>query len=292
MMKNRALSAIGAVVGFALGAFALSFIVAPLPLVAQSGQIGSGQLWGNPTTGQNIPRATTISSLADISFGSTPGSVPIRGTTQWGLWIGSSGGIPYFSATNTLSSSLTLTLNSLMIGGGAGVAPTALASSGNNHLLLHGSALAPSFGPLNFSQDSLSGTLTTGLIDIATTSQWFNNTPNKVLTTDQIWSSGTLTTLTHGASVAPDFGLGINFLWTLTSTPTTLANPTNAKVGQSGIIYLVNSLTSATISLGTSWKTAGGAGITPSLTNGSVDLLSYACRTPTFCAITKGADFR
>lgn len=292
MMKKIA-SILSAAFGVALGACLLTFITAPIQSDAQTGQLRSGEIWGNPTTGANLARPTTLSSMADLMFGATPGTVLIRGTTQWSFWLGNSGAIPYFNTDRTLTSSALLPQNSVMVGGGVAGSPTTVITNGNIGLLLHGNALgAPGWGPLNFTNDTLTGLLTPGNIDIATTSQWFNNTANKVLATNQIWSAGTLTTLTHGTNVAVDMSLGVNFVWTLTSTPTTLLSPSNIKVGQTGIIWLVNSVTGGTITLGSTWKTQSGAGITPSLTNGYVDILSYACRTVTFCAIAKSADFR
>ena len=83
------------------------------------------------------------SSAADgvttISFGSTgltpstatSGAVTVAGTLAvgsggTGLTSGTSGGVPYFSATNTLASSGALAANALVIGGGAGAAPSTI----------------------------------------------------------------------------------------------------------------------------------------------------------------------
>ena len=51
----------------------------------------------------------------------TPVSVPNGGT---GLTAGTSGGIPAYTGTGTIASSALLAANALMIGGGAGVAPS------------------------------------------------------------------------------------------------------------------------------------------------------------------------
>lgn len=51
------------------------------------------------------------------------GTLPV-GNGGTGITSGTSGGILYFSATNTLTSSGALTANALMIGGGGGVAPS------------------------------------------------------------------------------------------------------------------------------------------------------------------------
>lgn len=72
---------------------------------------------------------------------------------------GTSGGIPYFSASNALSSSAALTANRLLLGGGAGAAPTILGSLGTTTTLLHGNAAgAPTFGAVILTTD-VTGTL-------------------------------------------------------------------------------------------------------------------------------------
>lgn len=72
---------------------------------------------------------------------------------------GTSGGIPYFNSSTTMASSAVLGANSLLLGGGAGSAPTSLGSSGTTTTLLHGNAAGvPSFGAVNLVTD-VSGNL-------------------------------------------------------------------------------------------------------------------------------------
>lgn len=71
---------------------------------------------GNTTT--SIGNLTLTN--ATISSVSTAVTVAQGGT---GLTSGTSGGVPYFSATTTMASSAALAANALMIGGGAGAAP-------------------------------------------------------------------------------------------------------------------------------------------------------------------------
>ena len=59
----------------------------------------------------------------DISTADITGTLPVaNGGT--GITSGTSGGVPYFSASNTIASSAALAANALVIGGGAGVAPS------------------------------------------------------------------------------------------------------------------------------------------------------------------------
>lgn len=53
---------------------------------------------------------------------------------------GTSGGIPFFSSTSQLATSALLTASQLMIGGGAGVAPSVLAAGTNGYLLQMGAS--------------------------------------------------------------------------------------------------------------------------------------------------------
>ena len=76
-------------------------------------------------------------------------------------------------------------------------------------------------------------------------------------------------------SVTLDFDTYQNFVLTATGN-VTLANPSTESVGQSGIIVFIQDGTgSRTLSLGTDYETAGGAGLTISTGANSVDLIPY-----------------
>ena len=86
---------------------------------------------------------TTLAKLADVATGNALISGGVTTAPSWGkigltthvdgtlalgngglgITSGTSGGIPYFSATSTIASSALLAASALMIGGGAGVAP-------------------------------------------------------------------------------------------------------------------------------------------------------------------------
>ena len=70
-------------------------------------------------TGTNNNPAWAQINLAD----GVTGTLPV-GNGGTGITSGTSGGIPYFSATTTIASSALLTANALMVGGGAGAAPS------------------------------------------------------------------------------------------------------------------------------------------------------------------------
>ena len=93
---------------------------------------------------------------------------------------------------------------------------------------------------------------------------------------------GTITTLTDGATVTPDFAASNNYVLTLGGNRT-IANPTNLTAGQSGSIFLVQDGTgSRTAAWGSYWDFAGGTA--PTLTagaGGAVDRIDYIVRSTT-----------
>ena len=87
---------------------------------------------------------------------------------------------------------------------------------------------------------------------------------------------GTPVALTSsGASIAVDLSLANNYYHALTES-TTLAAPSNAVAGQSGIIILNQHASSPkTLAYNAFWKFAGGTAPTLTATNSAVDALSY-----------------
>ena len=87
--------------------------------------------------------------------------------------------------------------------------------------------------------------------------------------------ANTDTDTSNTGSVTLDFGANQNFVLTLTGN-TTLANPSTEQVGQSGFIVCIQDGTgSRTLSLGTDYETAGGAGITLTSTASATDIIPY-----------------
>ena len=83
------------------------------------------------------------------------------------------------------------------------------------------------------------------------------------------------TDTTNTGSVTLDFAANQNFVLTLTGN-VTLANPTTETVGQSGFIVFIQDATGGrTVSLGTDYETAGGAGITLSSAASATDIVPY-----------------
>ena len=83
------------------------------------------------------------------------------------------------------------------------------------------------------------------------------------------------TDTSNTGSVTLDFSTNQNFVLTLTGN-VTLANPTTETVGQSGFItFIQDSTGSRTVSLGTDYETAGGAGLTLTSTASATDIVPY-----------------
>ena len=99
----------------------------------------------------------------------------------------------------------------------------------------------------------------------------------------------TITTLTPGATVTPDFSASNNYSLTLGQN-TTIANPTNLVAGQSGSIFLVQGSTGYTGAWGSSWDFT--TGTAPTLSAASkVDRVDYIVRSGTSIHAVFTADY-
>jgi len=102
----------------------------------------------------------------------------------------------------------------------------------------------------------------------------FETTANGVTVTGTAVAT-TDTDATNTGSVTLDFAANQNFVLTLTGN-VTLANPSTEQVGQSGFITFIQDGTgSRTVSLGTDYETAGGAGLTLTSTASATDIVPY-----------------
>jgi len=92
---------------------------------------------------------------------------------------------------------------------------------------------------------------------------------------------GTISALTDGATITPDFSLANNYSVTLGGNRT-LANPTNLTAGQSGAIVITQDGTgSRTLAYGSYWKFPGGTAPTLTTTASAVDVLVYYVESAT-----------
>lgn len=128
--------------------------------------------------------------------------------------------------------------------------------------------------------DTLTLTVDPSEIEATTSEVWTGTSQAKVITPKAMFDAAVPQTLTDASTIAVDMNAGINFTVTLTGDHT-LGNPTNVKVGQSGVIYVVEDGSGGhSLTLAANWKPIGGA---PAIdeTAGAVNVFSYFARTPT-----------
>lgn len=92
---------------------------------------------------------------------------------------------------------------------------------------------------------------------------------------------GTVSALSDGATITPNFATANNFSVTLGGNRT-LANPSNLTAGQSGAIAITQDGTgSRTLAFGSYWKFASGTAPTLTTTASKVDVLVYYVESTT-----------
>lgn len=92
---------------------------------------------------------------------------------------------------------------------------------------------------------------------------------------------GSVSALTDGATITPNFALANNFSVTLGGNRT-LANPTNLTAGQHGVIVITQDGTgSRTLAYGSYFKFPSGTAPTLTTTASAVDVLAYYCESST-----------
>ena len=92
---------------------------------------------------------------------------------------------------------------------------------------------------------------------------------------------GTITTLTDGATITPDFAASNNYTVTLAGNRT-LANPSNLTAGQSGSIFILQDGTgSRTLAFGSYWDFPSGSAPTLTTDASSCDRVDYIVRSTT-----------
>ena len=140
------------------------------------------------------------------------------------------------------------------------------AGSANQALKMNSGGSALEFGTLPIAGGGTGATTLAGANIVASNA---NTTFTKAL------RGSTITSGSQTGSVTLDFDTYQHFVLTATGN-VTLANPSTESVGQSGIIVFIQDGTgSRTLSLGTDYETAGGAGLTISTAASAVDVIPY-----------------
>ena len=187
------------------------------------------------------------------SVGWTGGIVTVAtGTTTPAFTIaGTSGGIPYFSSASTWASTAALTQYGVIVGGGTGSAPTAIAADTVTTHALFATAGAPAFRALALT-DLPSGTVQgTGTLNVIP--KWSNTTGG--LTDSDVTDDGTTVTVKRNTTFAnPIASTGFMLVTITPGAVQTSASTTLANGGSETIAGKLNiagtSLNSALLSVG------------------------------------------
>jgi|TARA_B100000085_G_scaffold58850_1_gene51694 hypothetical protein len=102
---------------------------------------------------------------------------------------------------------------------------------------------------------------------------------------------GSITALTDGATITPDFDDNNNFSVTL-GGDRTLANPDNITAGQSGVFVITQDSTgSRTLSFGDKFKFSGGTDPTLTTAANAIDVIAYYCISDTAIVASFAGNF-
>lgn len=195
--------------------------------VSGTGTVNGITLTGTVTSSGSLTLGGALSNV-DLTSQVT-GTLPV-GNGGTGITAGTSGGVPYFSATNTIASSAALTANALVIGGGAGAAP-ATTTTGTGVLTALGNNANAAAG---FITGTGTATLSGKRIDPRTSST------------------------TSTATLTPDISAADQYNLTAQAVGLTVAAPTGTPVdGNRLIIRILDNGVSQTISWNATYTVVG-----------------------------------
>jgi len=243
---------------------------------ADNDEIANINFYGDDDGG-NVAAYANLKVIApDVSDGSEDGKMTIR-TMKAGTLTDT---LVLESGTTTVSETLALSDNvKALFGTGSDLE---IFHDGSNSKIVDagtGDLLIAADNNITFTNAAVSENkaifTTNGAVTL-----YYDNSAKFVTTATGIAVTGTAVATTdtdtsNTGNVTLDFAANQNFVLTLTGN-TTLVNPSTEQVGQSGFITLIQDGTGGrTLSLGTDYETAGGAGITLTSTASATDIVPY-----------------
>lgn len=220
---------------------------------------------GNPVvTGTTIASTWANNTLSDIASALTgsiaaDGQTPVTGNLQMG-----NNRITGLATPSVGTDAVTKAYADALVDGTASGSFTNLTVTGTTTLAT-----------------ALTGILkgTSGVVSVATA-----GTDYAGISTAQSFTAGqrgSVSALTDGATITPNFNTANNFSLTIGGNRT-LANPTNLTAGQSGVILITQDGTGGrTLAYGSYWKFTGATAPTLTTTANAVDALVYYVNSTT-----------
>lgn len=237
--------------------------------------IAAGQVFN----GSGVDTVTATSTPTLGANGGTGGQITLNGSTSGSAAIrvaaaAGTGTIFQLPADNG-------TNNYVLQTNGSGVTswvPSAGGGTVTSVSITAGTGITQSGSPV-----TTSGAITVN-VDKATASNYYAATSNKVVTTDVIYPSETTTT--YGTTTTFDFDTFINTAVTLTGNITTQTF-SNVRAGKAGMITFIQDGSGNRTTVWNSvckWPQATAPALSTAIN--AVDVLTYSCRSTTFCLCT------
>lgn len=219
--------------------------------------------------------ATAIQTKADTASPALTGTATAVNLTVSGSLLVGTDTATTNTATQTLTNK-TIALGSNTVSGTTAQFNSAL-TDGDFATL----AGTESLSNKTITSSTISGYLATSTIGSTVQGYDANTAKTNVVQSFSVAQRGSVTALTDGSTITPDFAAANNFSVTLGGNRT-LANPTNLTAGQSGVIVITQDGTgSRTLAYGSYFKFPGGTAPTLTTTASAVDVLAYYVESST-----------